>query len=206
MPELCLSYAGTARLPQGPRRPSPGQRSAHPLPSWPFTSCPPSSCLSALSSYSPRADLSLSFHSSASPSCSVSGSPRAPCLCHFFPPPLNRLSLFHPVEVQVVGSFVRSCKRTGQQDLASRTDARLGHRRRARFHFDRYPRDASVGRDEIGETGTRTCRETFAYYYGSLSTSTTTTKSTTTTLRPDFVHLLSAIVRVRLMGSPFLGS
>lgn len=24
--------------------------------------------------------------------------------------------------------FVRSCKRTGQQDLASRTDARLGHR------------------------------------------------------------------------------
>lgn len=49
MPELCLSYAGMAQLPQGPRRPSSGQRSAHPLPSWPFTSCPPSSRLSALS-------------------------------------------------------------------------------------------------------------------------------------------------------------
>lgn len=57
MPELCSSYAGTARLPQGPRRPSPGQRSAHPLPSWPFTSCPPSSHLSLLL---PLRDLSLS--------------------------------------------------------------------------------------------------------------------------------------------------
>ena len=125
MPELCLSYAGMARLPQGPRRPSSGQRSAHPLPSWPFTSCvlhplaSLNSQLSTLDSYSPRADLSLlSFHSSASPS--LPRSLRFPlCLSDFcFTSAAVSLSLFHPVEMQ---PYIPA-KDRGQQDLVSRTN------------------------------------------------------------------------------------
>lgn len=101
-----------------------GQGSAHPLPSWPFTSCPPSSYLSQLSrlllsetmlisrlvfSLLSRFAFSLSFYAT------------------FFPSSIRVSVSVPPVEMQP-RSFL--WKRTGQQDLASsRTDARLGRRR-----------------------------------------------------------------------------
>lgn len=131
MPELCLSYAGTARLPQGPRRPSSGQRSAHPLPSWPFTSCilhplaSLNSQLSALGSYSPRADLSRCLFTPLLRrlwlALSVFASLRSLCVSlifFFFTSVAVSLSLFRPVAMQL---FIPA-KDRGQQDLISRTN------------------------------------------------------------------------------------
>lgn len=149
MPELCLSYAGTARLPQGPRRPSSGQRSAHPLPSWPFTSCilhplaSLNSQLSALGSYSPRADLSRCLFTPLLRrlwlALSVFASLRSLCvsLIFFF------FHLRRGVFVSVSpgrDATVYSRKRQGPTG-SNLADKRLGYWRRiGRLCLDHYPR------------------------------------------------------------------
>lgn len=130
---LCPSYAsamparhGCRKVPVAPHRvrgrlthspPGPSPPVPHPLAP---RRLPPLTLL--------LADLSLSFHSSVSLRLR-SLSLRSLCLCYFFSPPSRAsLSLLHLRSRCGRRFFVRSCKRTGQQDLASRTDARLGHR------------------------------------------------------------------------------
>lgn len=137
---LCPSYAsamparhGCRKVPVAPHRVRGRLTHSPPGPSPPVLH-PLASRLSALTTL---LSLLISRCLFTPPSRSVSASLRSLCLCYFFSPPSLRasLSLLH-LRSRCSRRFVRSCKRTGQQDLASRTDARLGHRTRTRF---RYP-------------------------------------------------------------------